>query len=1519
MPTPIFAAGPSFIHLDTWDSPKAKEPSPSQSSRSLRIQKSATTSTSSSTLGNTNSKSTSNKNTSNNDNHDSIEHTTLFLKRFSLASDNHHRSPLSSSNSNRRRGRPGISRMRGKHGFVKALHAHSGAATTAALVNSHPLSKEARSAQFKTYMQSRRLRLRRRGQQHFHHDQQDIRLLDNSDMSLDESEVQDEDDDNDDDEEAEERAYVLDLDPEQYRRYMWELERRLLERTESAAKSRSSFLMERRLSAGERLHHVQRVVQQQRTEQEMRRHKARDELEQKMVRAMARRNAYLEAAIENDPSRRFRRKGASSSSSQSSSVTSHKTKFSRAGSITAPATATVTTASSALTESSAAFPAATKKGASPKMMSSVVKSKLKRDSARPSKDKDNNNKHTLEVQEGDDEERHGQRSPKNSPFNMTPSRRAHLTNMTSVSSSSSSSSSPLTMSPSSVENVESSLTRTFQDNSKEVGVKVGVKIGSCSTSDLTIAADVVRGGRNKEKLERMALWAQRKIRQRLVQKASREYMRAIGGSHQHVLGLKFEELARLLHTNKALIQATVKLLRYSSQLAQMDVPPGARSKRVLKNPARVLLSVYMVLAHPSQIRSPSEYSHPAQVGDDSAFESLVTSSKALLEALQTWVTANTKHVDNVSQLPLPISTPTTTDSRDQSTPSSTSQNDDDTMALHNFDAAWTSYYNFFEAWKDKDAQRLLKTLLDHAQQIEALWQTVQSDPTARAEWGPRIEEQRKDLRDKARQLAGPNGVTRVDEVFADFVSATTPPSEAVVPSPASTTPVVGATAIAATPTPIEAATTEPQPETIEPSSSSAPLGTTKPSTTTTSATTTKKRQRALSISNSDSAMDVDKPSTASTAKAGAGAGVGAGTTPVAPSATVGTGPSDDPTTSLTGEEPQPKKPTRTRVPRQPTLPAGFEKQEKWSNLQLIHELALDPNFKIESQRVGGSGSTTTSNAAEGDSTGNSSNSNNTESLEARIRAMATKAYFDRIREDAEQGQLGKWIPPLLTTIREQLLDMVPAESSVARQIREGFDLEFVQQQVEKKVYNIKNALENVLSFMAQLCAPVRDPMIRMIQRDLSLITGNPLQQGSQSSSPADRPTASATSAGPKDLVSVLKDILELLEEMLMDLANYRLMVARPSLEKQAIPYEQHAFKTALENGEVTLDATTAWLEASAASLSRATAVSTTITTSSGTSSTAGAGAREQSKTNRHYEVYVNAVLDLLYSKTPLDMASKDEFPETFVLDQARLTRYQNELQALALVSVMWNVSLNVQPPLRDDGQEELKQTLFRLMESADTSKETLAEAIIEAKEKALLLSSRPSSLSTTTSTSTRSTAPSVPATASLLLSDEQKAYIRNTIERAISFDSSLYSVLSQRVRKVLESYLLSSPPGGTKPGVMPDQAELNKFGLGTMAKEIEAFAAQIGFLIRYNAKVYQQWYDPLLTRILPGNTRSPAKPRSSATPAATATAPAPVATSALAAATASTSDGTESTNTTENVAPPSSTTTAPEAEATEQD
>ncbi|KAF9110702.1 hypothetical protein BGX27_005987 [Mortierella sp. AM989] len=1347
----------------------------------------------------------------------SVEQTTLFLKRFSISRDSRHH-PFSAS---KRRGRPATSRMRGKHGLVKSINSYSGHCrhhfndgnSSSSVLESGPFNKDTRLAHLKKYMQSRRLRLRQRLSQR--QQQRQTNPLDTSDMSLDEADIMDEDDNDLDDNSGDDGNVLFTLDQNQRNQYMWNLKERLWERTRSAAKSRSHFLMERQLSAGGRVDHVQRVVQRQRTEQEKRQHRARDVLEQKMMRAMARRNAYLEAAIENDPSRRFRRKSNATAMASNPELVKRK-------SHTTSATVTVV--------------ASTSKGSSMRQSPAVITTR-------------------------------GHEKAKNSAINMTQATKKHLTNMTS------------TIAP------------------KTVRLNASASAADIRTDDTVFKEDSNNNSisnHDPAKLDKVTLLAQRKTRERMVQQASREYMQAIGGSHERVLSLSFDELAKLLHSNKPLIQATVRLLKYSSQLIQMDAPVDQPwLKRVFNNPARVFLSMYMVLAHPGQIRSPEE---PAtapsnddasgQQTNDETFDSLVESSKALLEALQTWMSATIKndlgieHDTNTDadqdlskdqplteSPPVVIETPVSTDEE-----SLNPKDSYDPMLLRGFDQAWTSYYHLFQAWKDKDARRLLQTLLEHARQIESLWCTVQNDPSARAEWEPRIEEQRTDLRAKAEQLAGTEGTDRLDAIFADFVNTTTAAND---PTPA-TGPIsqqsTGDSSAAGASTATMDTTATPTATTTEPATAIEPATT----------PVVKKRQRASSSSKHTSEANSTSSSGMTKLKDTMADEV------ISDSAKEAISPVDQ-------EQPKAKKPAKSKAAT-PTdaaatnpaistsssaatsaaatvipedvlgiIPSEYVRPAKWSNLQMIHELALDSSFKLEHKRplVADAGPT---ELAPGSVV-------NMQNLEAQVRAMATKAYFDKIREDAEEGNLGKWIPSLLTSMREQILDMVPPNSAFAMQVMEGFDIEFVQQQVDKKVYDIKAALSGVLDIMSKLCAPARDPAIKKIQADLKQTPQGSLgrdlneQEDTESTSTTDTEENvgySATSATPKDLVSVLQDILEMLEIMLMDLANFRLTVARPKLEKEAIPYEQNAFKKALDKNELTLDATKAWLQESAKKViqSSAAVASSVTTTDEGERGT-------NSGVHRHiyYEILVHAILDLVFSSKHFDVSpDREQFPATLALDRERMSRYQNEAQGLALAAVILNISLNIAPVLKEDEQGELKLTLLKLLESPQTSLETLADAVIESKEKALLSAARQSELSSSTvpssHASTPGTSPSsssspsmqTTSTKGLLLSEEQKSYIRNTISRAITFDSTLFKVLSDRIRKTLESVLLSAvsssatqnPSGIARVGVMPDRASLKKMGLGALGSEIETLAGQIRFLTKYNAQVYRQWYDNIL-------------------------------------------------------------------------
>ncbi|KAF9392460.1 hypothetical protein CPC16_003289 [Podila verticillata] len=1579
-----------------------------------------------------------------NDPQSSVNEATYILKHVSIR-DRH--PPL------KRRGRP-ISRVRGKHGHGKIFNPQrydNSEDRTAAGRD----KKEARSLHLQTYIHNRRLRLRQR-------------LLHPQDQHSD-----------DGSEHASEMDDIVFAADEQFQRNLWEVEQKLQERTKSAAKSRSHFLMERRISAGEKADRAQLVVQRQRTALEKRQLKVRHDLEQKMMQAMERRNAYLEAAIENDPSRRFRRKSQTNkdheTKKENSSIDSDKDAPSRV--VTGP---TPGSTASALTKRS---PLAPRSAAS----SAAFLTRLLPHNG------DNNNKNNNST-------------AKNSSVNMTNTNKtttAHLTSNPPIKTTSSPAHSDMFIPMDSNRSIKDAPMEVEGGDNNSNSGHGQHQPSSSSVSPL--------------KLEEMAIWAQRRIRERLIVKAAQEYMQAIGGSHDRVLALDFDPLARLLHTNKTLIQATLKLLKYSSQQVRMHHP--ALPKRVYKAPARVFLSMYMVLAHPDQIQSPSE--------------SLATSAKTLIETFELWVaTATFLHGDELRRAEV----------------------------VHKFDEAWTAYYSMFEAWKARDAQRLLDTLLNHAQHIEALWVTVHSDPTARLEWQPRIEEQRRDLREKAEQLAGAEGVAQLDAVFSNVMAihspvAPPPPHHIMGPPPGSLAlprascvateatsikrprkksaiareaaealeltsenakkaprqrkkkvatdrdtenadktdkvetvskvkkprpnknpevddnadqaelkandtpdqeeapkvkkprakkpnavnpdietdpkddmqdqteeapkvanksrarkpkvdaldqtemipnsddtsdqteetpkvktprakkaPKTGNSDSQETPKADEEAGQEEAPKfkkprvkkapKVNPDTETHPKDDTPDQTEETHKVTKKLRAKKPKADNPDETAQetapmasegeveqaaedfkvakkprakkvakpdqetvsmvtdgetnqaeevpkaikkprvkkVPKPDQETVTAATDGETDQAEEAPKAikkPRAKKATIPDQETVTvttdgedqdevskvvkrrrtknpktddtdaeipMATDEPDQEEAPKVTRKPRAKKVPQdenldtevpnadgpdeeddpkeasekknwrggpkyetfdkislinfqnvedkdstdpvpGFEKPADWTKVKLIHELALDPNFKIESNRPEGSG--------------------DEDSFEARIRVIATKAYFDSIREDAAQGQLGKWIPSILTRIREQLLEMVPPKSAIAMQMNEAFDLEFVQQQVDRNVYDVQGAIKTVLEMMSKLCAPVRDERLQKIQQNLGQVS---------SVSAASEPLRFSSESG-NDLVSVLQDVLALLDDMLMDLANFRLMAARPSLEKQAIPYEQKAFRQALVNKEVTMDNVRVWLQKAAdaetATLGAASgsgsgsvqSPSSPAPASSAPATWTAAFTPTKMLFNRHFAVFARAMFNLLFSAELIDM--QENFPETFNLDRDRLVKYQNEIQALVLVAVLIQIGQTSAPPLQEKEQVELKDSLLALMEKADTSIETLANCVIEAKENAIL-------------------ARQSPGGSGPLLAQEQKETLRSLINSAVEMESPLFKIIWKRMRAVLESYTVA--PRYTI--AMPSKEELTKVGLNALSSEIDKLADSIRFLAKYNANVYHEWYDPMLSEML---------------------------------------------------------------------
>src|SRR5204863_8748871 len=90
--------------------------------------------------------------------------------------------------------------------------------------------------------------------------------------------------------------------------------------------------------------------------------------------------------------------------------------------------------------------------------------------------------------------------------------------------------------------------------------------------------------------------------------------------------------------------------------------------------------------------------------------------------------------------------------------------------------------------------------------------------------------------------------------------------------------------------------------------------------------------------------------------------------------------------------------------------------------------------------------------------------------------------------------------------------------------------------------------------MLQICAPVRDEQIQ----ELKNVT---------------------------DLAEIFKRILETLDQMRLDLANYRVKAFRPYLKEREVDYERRKFEQVLQSNR-SLDRTKSWLTPTINSLLR---------------------------------------------------------------------------------------------------------------------------------------------------------------------------------------------------------------------------------------------------------------------------------------------------------------------------------------------
>lgn len=124
--------------------------------------------------------------------------------------------------------------------------------------------------------------------------------------------------------------------------------------------------------------------------------------------------------------------------------------------------------------------------------------------------------------------------------------------------------------------------------------------------------------------------------------------------------------------------------------------------------------------------------------------------------------------------------------------------------------------------------------------------------------------------------------------------------------------------------------------------------------------------------------------------------------------------------------------------------------------------------------------------------------------------------------------------------------VLPHHTKIRENIREVLDLDLIKQQAEKGVLDFDKYAHYVLSIMSKVCAPVRDQQIEQL--------------------------AACTS-----VIEKFKGILDTMQLMRLDLANFTITMMRPNIVASSVEYEKAKFAEFLKVQADGLQYTRKWL------------------------------------------------------------------------------------------------------------------------------------------------------------------------------------------------------------------------------------------------------------------------------------------------------------------------------------------------------
>lgn len=316
-----------------------------------------------------------------------------------------------------------------------------------------------------------------------------------------------------------------------------------------------------------------------------------------------------------------------------------------------------------------------------------------------------------------------------------------------------------------------------------------------------------------------------------------------------------------------------------------------------------------------------------------------------------------------------------------------------------------------------------------------------------------------------------------------------------------------------------------------------------------------------------------------------------------------------------------------------------------TNVQIMHDLYLEPDLRVQSKKL-------------------------------RFRNSPTQLYWEQVQNDlsilaseisaCNRGTCSKRLVLLFKEIRNILCEMHPASERVQHDVKQYFDLEAVINDIELGQFDLEGFSSMLSDLLKSICAPKRDVLVDSLE----------------------------ILAVKKNFIGFMKQLLELLELMKLDLVNHQLKKSRDSICLKLPQSERNFIAECYLEGPIQMEQTTKWLQ----------------------------GMKDKLKLDLK-QISVEKQVFALYSQSMISYSLgiddfTDNIPELLLLDEVRLSNFRTEAQDMCIIACTISAFRQIVGPLsKPENIAALKKQVTSILLKGEAEVSEISDSLMEAIRK----------------------------------------------------------------------------------------------------------------------------------------------------------------------------------------------------------